>query len=869
MADIEKGPMSPMAKLSGDQVPLEPAQLRTRGKRKNAKKTWKETMESVLNSKGFNALTMVFTIYALFADDIRVMTSLRPADQVFYAFSAIALAIFLVEFALNCLVKGDSYTLQFYFWLDFLSTISLIPDIGWVWDPLTGSGGGTDDVAALKAGRASRAGTKAGRIVRIVRLVRMVRIVKLYKATQKGDEEVEMEDMAREPSKVGKKLTELTTRRVIVLVLIMILMLPLLDGTLTSDNANQFQDQGLKELHQMASPFYNNSNNYVSDQIFKFKAIEYVRKSGRLMYLKVCGTHPFKQVLSSEPWITNMKFQKTITGAFEASVNPINGWDPSYDLRFATPAEIFTYYRSDEAEGVEVSSKYVFQNGLKYQSFDLSPGESMCVSQAIFDNKAATTNAALLNLVKTLVIMVVLTTAVMAFTNDAANLVIEPIERMMSTVTKLAENPLSTTTNRKNAAGLVAEKEGYETMLLEKTIKKIGGLLQVGFGAAGAEIISQNMGGDGELDAMVPGKLITSVFGFAIMSDFTETCMYLGKDITRYINTIALVVHNNAHSYYGAANKNIGSAFLLAWKICDGRLYGLKDPRDEDQSRLPDDKIRDGRADVNLGRMGRGKRPKILKINEYIDCAALSCIKSIYEVHRANQVGGAFHQFNHRLQEMAKTGGMHPDDSPTFENFHVHMGYGMHIGWAIEGAIGSKFKIDASYLSPNVNMSARLEAATHQFGTPFLVSEWVVNEMSEQARQYVRLVDRICVVGSKIPMKIYTIDIHNYSLPSILEPTFDSMGIQESINWHQHPDLVKMREGVDKDWRPTYDLGVNAYLEGDWAKAIEHLNNANRLNGADGPTKSLLKEMAARDNICPSDWKRPGEKQGFRQLTSK
>ena len=220
--------MSPMAKLSGDQVPLEPAQLRTRGKRKNAKKTWKETMESVLNSKGFNALTMVFTIYALFADDIRVMTSLRPADQVFYAFSAIALAIFLVEFALNCLVKGDSYTLQFYFWLDFLSTISLIPDIGWVWDPLTGSGGGTDDVAALKAGRASRAGTKAGRIVRIVRLVRMVRIVKLYKATQKGDEEVEMEDMAREPSKVGKKLTELTTRRVIVLVLIMILMLPLL-----------------------------------------------------------------------------------------------------------------------------------------------------------------------------------------------------------------------------------------------------------------------------------------------------------------------------------------------------------------------------------------------------------------------------------------------------------------------------------------------------------------------------------------------------------------------------------------------------------------------------------------------------------------
>ena len=37
------------------------------------------------------------------------------------------------------------------------------------------------------------------------------------------------------------------------------------------------------------------------------------------------------------------------------------------------------------------------------------------------------------------------------------------------------------------------------------------------------------------------------------------------------------------------------------------------------------------------------------------------------------------------------------------------MGYGLHGGWAIEGAIGSMLKIDASYLSPNVNLAARLE----------------------------------------------------------------------------------------------------------------------------------------------------------------
>lgn len=31
---------------------------------------------------------------------------------------------------------------------------------------------------------------------------------------------------------------------------------------------------------------------------------------------------------------------------------------------------------------------------------------------------------------------------------------------------------------------------------------------------------------------------------------------------------------------------------------------------------------------------------------------------------------------------------------------------GLHYGWAIEGTIGSNHKVDASYLSPNVNMAS-------------------------------------------------------------------------------------------------------------------------------------------------------------------
>lgn len=52
----------------------------------------------------------------------------------------------------------------------------------------------------------------------------------------------------------------------------------------------------------------------------------------------------------------------------------------------------------------------------------------------------------------------------------------------------------------------------------------------------------------------------------------------------------------------------------------------------------------------------------------------------------------------------------------------VKMGFGLHVGWAIEGAIGSEHKIDVSYLSPNVNLASRLEAATKQFGVSILLS---------------------------------------------------------------------------------------------------------------------------------------------------
>ena len=115
--------------------------------------------------------------------------------------------------------------------------MSLIPDTGLIdftEATETDYSQSNSDNEALKAGRASKA-SKATRVIRLVRLVRMVRIVKLWKM-HGGTEDVEEEFQAEptkesdiEPTKVRKKLNEMTTRKLIIMILGTVMVLPYLD----------------------------------------------------------------------------------------------------------------------------------------------------------------------------------------------------------------------------------------------------------------------------------------------------------------------------------------------------------------------------------------------------------------------------------------------------------------------------------------------------------------------------------------------------------------------------------------------------------------------------------------------------------------
>jgi len=127
----------------------------------------------------------VVTIYALFGDDYRLIYAPVEEDSNYSTLSIVSMILFSLEIILSS-IGHDHYLFSFFFWLDLISTVSMITDIPPVMDALMSTDDSQIDsdnpVALARASRGARIGTKAGRLVRIVRLIRLIRIVKLYKS---------------------------------------------------------------------------------------------------------------------------------------------------------------------------------------------------------------------------------------------------------------------------------------------------------------------------------------------------------------------------------------------------------------------------------------------------------------------------------------------------------------------------------------------------------------------------------------------------------------------------------------------------------------------------------------------------------------
>jgi|TARA_B110000285_G_C14964336_1_gene533256 hypothetical protein len=75
----------------------------------------------------------LITLFALFAEDIVLMTTSVNFDPYFFSGLVVSFILFLLELLLqSCVV--DDFKYSFFFWLDFVATFSLVIDIPWLTD---------------------------------------------------------------------------------------------------------------------------------------------------------------------------------------------------------------------------------------------------------------------------------------------------------------------------------------------------------------------------------------------------------------------------------------------------------------------------------------------------------------------------------------------------------------------------------------------------------------------------------------------------------------------------------------------------------------------------------------------------------------
>jgi class 3 adenylate cyclase len=670
-----------------------------------------------------------------------------------------------------------------------------------------------------------------------------------------------------EASRLGKVLSEQMTRKVIVAILLMLFTMPLLraeqqdlskewglqtlfwygssDCSLTrsivEDREKETWKTGAAEREGkpiiLESPsLYCHTKGHADAWIFKegFDAMIYQYSQTASMTLRSGGCDdetedcsiPHHQLL----WLHIPDLKDGALRDIGKVDSAIGSWkgEPSC---YGNPLPEGCIYRQSEIYDVSYVPEECLENYGAHECSELT-------AYARFETKKDAVLASWLSLIQMLLVMIILAFFSAMFNMDTQVLVISPIEKMVSIIKQRAEDPLRPPAVSVEAGGPGKKKKSgpqLETSMLEQTILRIGELLQRGFGAAGAEIVGANMSsGDGDLNIMMPGARVSAIFGYTNVRDFTVATAVLEEDVLCFLNTLGNIVQSCVHRWSGVANRNVGDAFVVLWKVPE-----------LDSSK----------------RTGTAAADAVSKVSEIADRSLMAFVKIIAEMRRSMDV-----QFYND----------HPVLQKQIDRWRVRIGMALHVGWAIEGPVGSDFKIDASYLSPTVALCELLESSTKVYGLPLIISESQYKILSLRAKERMRKIDVVKVMDRVLGLYVFNVNfesavdempigadgrvMHEYGelvkdegLHDIGSATLEKEGAEFLFVIDR--DATKLQEGIPEELNLEYRDALCQMIEGNWEPCAEILVRILRtLWPGDGPAEAMYRYMSEYSFKCPPNW---------------
>ncbi|MDP2340808.1 MAG: ATP-binding protein [Deltaproteobacteria bacterium] len=87
----------------------------------------------------------------------------------------------------------------------------------------------------------------------------------------------------------------------------------------------------------------------------------------------------------------------------------------------------------------------------------------------------------------------------------------------------------------------------------------------------------------------------------------------------------------------------------------------------------------------------------------------------------------------------------------------LKVGIGVNTGKLMLGTIGGQFRINCGVIGDSVNLAARVETMTKQYGATFMISELTYNALADKEAYAIRVLDRVRVKGKTVPITVYEV----------------------------------------------------------------------------------------------------------------